>query len=437
MANTSGLVALPQAWNNGRLQDQLDDMTQRIDTGQITPRTFSLNLLRQGVIAEVRVGRWRGTASLDERDLGIQISSEAKKTLHSLGERILMPAEMLRAADAIESRARRLVDPKSNRALVATPLGVFIPVTAFPDIQQEFRDCRADYFNLRDHWVRRLPDIREEMLAAYTAAAREAWERLQREDAFFTRGYADEQDYVRQFLNRTLYAIPSASKISSSFYMELRLFMVPLPTDLDDNAAEQLLEMQRAALELSQIEREEWQNRSATQERQRVLDEMTREAMRQQNELLQTLARDFEGTVVRQMNQVAYEAATDLLAAIERNGRPNSRNIVTLKNMVETLKQANFTDNAEIEAMLGQVEAQLDVPASQREVRALDLVLRDIAIVSRQNILALGGETDARRDLAIGPVTADTAEMSRRRLMDEVVTDIQPQATIDFNRPQL
>jgi hypothetical protein len=135
-------------------------------------------------------------------------------------------------------------------------------------------------------------------------------------------------------------------------------------------------------------------NRSAAQERQRVLDEMTREAMRQQNELLQTLARDFEATVVRQMNLVAYEAATDLLAAIERNGRPNSRNIVTLKNMIQTLREANFTDNAEIEAMIAQAEAQLDAPAKEREVKTMDLVLRDIAIVARQNILALGGETD-------------------------------------------
>lgn len=433
MANTSGLVQLPPGTNSQNILEQLDAMTQRIDAGLIAPRTFSLNLLRQGVIAEVRVGRWRGTATLDERDLGIQISADARKTLHSLGERILMPAEMLRAADAIESRARRLVDPKSNRALVATPLGVFIPVTAFPDIQQEFRDCRADYFNLRDHWVRRLPEIRDEMLGAYTAAAREAWERLRREDAFLTRTAATEQEYVQQFLERTLYTIPSATKIASSFYMDMRLFMVPLPADLTDG-----LEAQRVAAELNRLEREEFQNRAAAQDRQRVLDEMTRMAMRQQNALLQELAASFEATVVRQMNQVAYEAATDLLAAIERNGRPNSRNIVTLKNMIQTLKQANFTDNAEIEAMLAQAETQLDTPTKQRAVKALDLVLRDIAIVARQNILSLGGETDARRDLAIGPVNADAAELSRRRLMNEPVTGlaIDPYDFV-FRRPQV
>jgi hypothetical protein len=41
--------------------------------------------------------------------------------------------------------------------------------------------------------------------------------------------------------------------------MEMRLFMVPLPTDLADDAAEQLLEMQRVALEASRLEREEWE----------------------------------------------------------------------------------------------------------------------------------------------------------------------------------
>lgn len=437
MANTSGLIELPPQLRTERLNDQIAAMTQRIDAGLITPKTFRLDLLRQGVIAEVRVGRWRGTVILDERDLGIQISDDAKKTLHNLGNRILMPAEMLRAADAIESRARRLIDPKTNRALVATPLGAFIPVTAFPDIQQEFSDCRADYLNLRDHWVRRLPETRTEMLAAYTAAAKEAWQRLTRENPYLYQNDYSEDAFIQQFLDRTVFNIPTAEQIRKSFYMEMRLFMVPLPTDLADDAAEQLLEMQRVALEASRLEREEWENRSAAQERQRVLDEMTREAMRQQNELLQTLARDFEATVVRQMNLVAYEAATDLLAAIERNGRPNSRNIVTLKNMIQTLREANFTDNAEIEAMIAQAEAQLDAPAKEREVKTMDLVLRDIAIVARQNILALGGETDTRRDLTLGAVNADLAEVSRRRLMNEIVADIEPQPNFVFNRPQV
>ena len=58
----------------------------------------------------------------------------------------LLPAQTLRALEAVESRARKVL----IRSGFKTVWGTFVPVTSYREFRQEMDLCRDDYFALRD-----------------------------------------------------------------------------------------------------------------------------------------------------------------------------------------------------------------------------------------------------------------------------------------------
>ena len=399
-------------------------------------------LLRQGVIGEVHCGRWRATASLVAADFGIKLNKETEKTLLTLGKKLLMPAGMVSAANAIESRARRLVDPKQNKAVFATPMGTFIPITAWADIKQRFDDCLLDYNNIRDQWCDNLEVVREEMAEAYAKAAAEAWQRMQRENPDLT---TTEEEYIDTFVSRVMAHIPDAEHIRASFKLQLSVHWVPLPsllaaelartqnielqTELGNEELRNKLDLARrtADVERSRLNREEWANRTAAEARARELAELNRLVVAQTKAEVTAMANDFVATVATQMNSLIAETMTNILEALTKRKKLNNRTATQLKTMVRTLKQANFVDDKDINSVIARVEEVIAAKTATTNPAALGQLLNDIRIVTTDNLLRLGNPPKESRILGPTDLNRNTITAARTRIdLSAAALDLQP-----------
>ena len=148
-------------------QADLEFIKQQTGEERITLRKANWSqLMKQGVIATVTVGRWRGRTRLHPEDLGLPpdaiLEQDLSDLLH-LGDKILLPAPTLRALEAVESRARKTL----INAGFKTAWGTFVPVTSYREFRQEMDVCRDAYFALRDEIVRNDETIRTNMRSAY------------------------------------------------------------------------------------------------------------------------------------------------------------------------------------------------------------------------------------------------------------------------------
>ncbi len=399
-------------------------------------------LMAQGVVGAVTCGRWRATMPLLDADLGIKVSPEAKKTLLSMGKKLLMPKEMVSTADAIESKARRLLDPKYNRAVYPTPMGTFIPVTAWADVKQRFDDCVADYMNIRDQWCDNIDDVRLTMIAAYQAAAREAWQRRQRENPDFIE---TEDEYVEKFTERVMAHLPSSERIRESFYLELKVQWIPLPSlmaaemarkeaielqvDFAKEKAGAARDIERRQEELArlEIERQRVETTDAIAARNRQLAELNAYVVKETKRELINMATEFEKTVAAQMNALIAEVMTDLLEALKTRKKLNSSSTVQLRNLVKTLGQANFTDDPDVNAVIGRVNQVLKVKLNATDRIALSQTLQDIRVVATDNLLRIGAPAVQSRVLEPVEMSRANVATSRQRLaLAPPVIDLQP-----------
>ena len=89
-----------------------------------TPRWLSL--MQEGVIVRLHIGRWRAKAGLTWTDLGLELDQETGsdlKEIISLGYKRLLPKDIIRELDSIDSKARKWLDAKAYR----THWGFFLP----------------------------------------------------------------------------------------------------------------------------------------------------------------------------------------------------------------------------------------------------------------------------------------------------------------------
>ena len=92
-----------------------------------------LELMREGVLVRLHIGRWRARTTLRWRDLGVVPGQgEEEQVLHELlelGHKYLLPRDDVRALDSADSSARKWLERNAFR----TYWGFFVPVTAYAE----------------------------------------------------------------------------------------------------------------------------------------------------------------------------------------------------------------------------------------------------------------------------------------------------------------
>ena len=98
------------------------------DVRVVEPRW--LQLMREGIVIQLHIRRWRARAKLTFADLGLPVKDKRERAafadLLNLGEKRLLPARYIKALDSIDSGARKCLD----RYSYATFWGRFVPCTA-------------------------------------------------------------------------------------------------------------------------------------------------------------------------------------------------------------------------------------------------------------------------------------------------------------------
>ncbi len=396
-----------------------------------------LQLLREGVLVRLHIGRWRAKTSLRWRDLGFEPASrEEEKALDELvepGFKRLLPKEVMKRLAAIETKARANLEKHAFR----TYWGYFIPVTAWAEWRTKDREIREEYLAVCQGLVDSWDEMVERVLAQYRVTARAAYQRLRRLNPEAVEGVTEEE-FADRFVKAVRAHIPDADYFRRSFYYETELEYVPLPSLLAEEQAEAerieqeaRIERERREaehlLEMERIRAEEIAVRTAADERLRMLREMNREVVEQARKRKKQLIDRFLRDVTAQLRSLVYEVCVNVLSTMERNdGRLHPRSVVQLQNLVEQLERLNFTGDREVEEIIKEVKYHLNQPAERRSPAEIEKALRDIAIVARATLIGLGEQPRSARRLGIpdAPPEPLVREIRRRRFEAEEMPEL-------------
>lgn len=427
----NGQVAIPP---NETIQEALERIEDQLGIERDTVRVLQARwsqLMREGVLMTLHIGRWRAQTQLNWGDLGLKMGGEeAAETdgLFNLGVKRLLPAKLMREADSIDSAARIALARLSYR----THWGHFVPATAYAEVRQVIDEYRTRYMELRDRIVGDYDQIVTDLRQAYYRQAIASHSRLV---ALTGENGSSPDEWATNFANGIVAQIPSKEQIRSSFIFDVELTYIPLPDMLaQEEAAAQAIQEAAAVTaaeheaELAVIaERErtaayEEEARrqvayaevraaeSAAQAKERLMRQMHQdviaEAQRKKEEVIDGFLADIRG----QLHSLIHDACLNVLAALEA-GKLHGRHMVQLQHMIETVGALNFFGDKDAEATIRRVRAEI-LPYAVADVdrgTAGDL-LRQITTVTRQQLIGLGqrpsrvatvGSGKGKREMAV------------------------------------
>lgn len=371
-----------------------------------------LKMLRDGVVVKLHIRRKRGECKLDPEDLGLpkeETEELVKSGIISLGQKLLLPKRILDRATAIESSARYCLERHS----FGTFWGRFIPVTAYAAWKVENEEWQRKYIELREEINRDYERLVNELLNDYQKQARTSWRYLNAldPDSLLTSEERRQEDgFVRLFIQRIYQRIPTKEAIYDSFGYQAAPEMVPLPSLLaEDSAARDRI-----------IEESGVQSR-LTRLCEAMEADVIRQAAAQQVETVGGFLRD----IVAELRGLVYEATTDVLASMQKNGgKLLGKSAAQLEHLVAEVKKLNFFGDEAMDTAIQRVQAVLDRTPKERDTADLARQLRAIGTIARATLLDLDEEPRSARDL--GVADEPTAEMVRtaRRELD---IETQPQ----------
>jgi hypothetical protein len=388
-----------------------------------------LQLMQEGVLVSLHIGRWRAKSRLTWHDLGIELDEKADQELQEivdLGHKKLLPASVLKELDSIDSAARKWLEKKAFR----TYWGFFVPITAYEEWKQGNEEQKERYFAARDRLVEEYDQVIDELLRGYRLAARGTYHRLKRLHPKAVKGFAGEDAFVETFLDGIEASLLSAIAIRESFYFDVELRYVPLPSLLAEEQAQADVTQAQARTEVERLqaqrrleeEQEEaarekiWAEtraaRTAAAWKEQLMKDMHADVVEKARKQKEKLVDGFLRDVVVQLRSLVYNASVDVLGAIEKNASLPPRSVVQLRNLVDQVKSLNFYGDEEIEQMIAAVAGQVDRQAEYRDLAVIEANLRDMATVVRASLIGLGERPRQARTL--GVVDEPTGEMVRQ-----------------------
>lgn len=386
-------------------------------------------LMKEGVLISLSIGRWRAKTGLSWQDLGIQLGQEEDNKLEellALGYKKLLPAKFLARLDSIESGARKWLQKRQNS--YKTYWGQFVPVSAYAEWKQKNQEYKDQYFAVRDEIVANYDQLIQEILISYEIGARQAYSRLQTFHPEALKNFKSEESFVLAFLDKIQEHLATPEKIKESFYFNVELKYIPLQSLMAEDEAEAERIRLETEAERSRVRVEEekhWievrEARTASEMRERMLREINQDVMAQAKKQKEEQVDDFLKNIVSQLRGLVYDATTDVLTAIRRKDGLGPRSIVQLKNMIEQVKSLNFYGDDEVDRMINQVQIQLSQDVDSRDLSQIDQNLADIATITRASLIGLGEQPRRARQLGIADnPTPEMVRTARRGLGLEV-----------------
>jgi hypothetical protein len=430
-----------------RERERLAAMFGSDDIQQLEAHWFEF--MREGVIVQLHIRRWRAHTALSFSDLGVPVKEQNE--LLRLGDKFLFPARFRKAADSLDAAARGYLANHTSK----THWGQFLPAPDYAEVMAKLKEYQAKYLDIARDINAGYDGAVNETLAAYRKQTHDIYQRLKRltTERNERRALADEAQFVDEFVERIRALIPSKKEIVDSFGFEIELGYIPLPSLLaEDEAQADRVRAKRDAER--QKERDAEQLRDMKHEQKRRAEQMKMDiqeaALRKRDEMLAAMNRDVVEAAKKQkqelidgfmvdmacgIRQLFYKAITDVLGAIKRNRKMHPRSVVQLKNVVAQLGgSAEWCSDNDIRRMRSVVQGQLTkIVAGKHDVAEIESVLEDIAVVVRSQLLDLGATPRSSGKAKLGVERrSSTAEINvrqaRERLeLGEIEVDVEPE----------
>lgn len=233
---------------------------------------------------------------------------------------------------------------------------------------------------------------------------------------FAALGYpSDQAGFVEEFVGRILDLMPAKEELEASFTYREELSFVPLFAQLGTQRAEE----REAEMEARQAERElrvaEASLRTEQTEAERAVARMQEDVARQAREHKVELIDGFLKDVVVQLRSLVYEATTDVLESINKNGKLGGSSVRQLTNLIDRVGALNFVGDDEVSRSMDELRGLLGPTPDERNVPEINARLRDIATVTRSTLIALNQNPRSARSLGVADIPSDAMVQSARR----------------------
>lgn len=426
------------------LQEEVKELTGADRVG-LQSDSGIISMAREGYLCRIHVGRTRFTAKLRPKDVGLDPENPAHKEFVlryiSLGDKFLLPGEILRNLDRIEKQMRRAVDEQFG---VPTCMGSFVPYKNIPLLKSRLEELKAEYFSVRDEILERYDQLQEATAEAYRAFALEVY-RLLRKDP----DYLPTHEEVQQFVDATMAHFPSESYISSSFYVTVVWDVIAFTAKLAEHEARLRLVRERERLyreELELIERKLTEENRVQQERERQAIRLEQERVKTKIMQEQAKRRAIEEAIAQaqseylpQMEQVfadltgavhgiVYDAVTKATESLKTHGALRPSDSKSLANLLERVRTLALNPDSDVERWMAQIQAVLDTPAKKRDYVSCREALDEIRAEAGKAILSLGRVPRTVRNLDLPDIESALEEIEEIKVG---VRQVRPQVTIN------
>lgn len=407
-----------------------DEIGEAVDRVRVTAPDWSV-LTRKVVVVSLSIGYYRARLRLQPEDLGLEAlearDPEFAQTISQavqLGSKRILPDELMKRRELVESRARYALERYSLR----TGFGHLVSREAYPELKAILTQLKEEFFALRDELVAEYGDVYQEMLVVYRRMGRGVLEAYRRDGRYF-----DEPElvWVDQYAQRVMSHLPSAETIAASYAFEWQPTFLATAAEVAEDLALADLRQREAELETARLRLEE-QNiryqedfnyqkmqeelilvREAARREEELAREVEEHARRQHSEWIEGALKD----ISCQLRELVYDDVVNVLNSMKAHGHLIRNSSKEIKSVIERLGRLNYLEDGDVTAVQRQLEAIVGSNPKKRDATAIENVLREIATMTRADLLAAGRSPRSGAAVAI-PDAVDPGRraMARKRV---------------------
>ncbi|MFX4261263.1 DUF3150 domain-containing protein [Pelotomaculum propionicicum] len=368
---------------------------------------LATKLCEEGYIYKSHIGRTRFTVKLKPQDVGLDPDNESHKDFISrylaLGNKLLLPAEILRKLDRIDKQIRRTIDEEFG---IPTMAGSFVPFKSIEAMKEKIETLKQDYFAVRDEILEDYERIKQNTELAYQLYAIEAY-RLIRKDPM----YEPTDEEISMFVRSTMAYFPTKEQIYSSFYVNLSVGTVEtteflaaqesrlrLIKEREASYKEELRIIERKLTEDSRVQ-EEHERQRLLIEKERVKTKLLEEQSKQKaieeaiaikrDEYLPRMEQMF-ADLAGAVHGIIFDVVNKVTESIKLKGNLERGDTMNLKSLVDKVKNLAITPDPEVEGWIGKIQDIADTPSHKRDAEEVKEALCVIRAEAGKVILSLG-----------------------------------------------
>ena len=168
------------------------------------PVSSATDILGSGLIVQLKIKLWTGTAELETNDIGMKPEELAEH--FQLGRKLLVAKDALDPVRQVARHAKYTLEQLSH------PLpdgGRFLLAQTTPEVLAALHAHRQEFFEAVDRFIATYPAARAGMEPQWRAAAQTAWAKAGRPDT--------EEAFRQQFLARVAQLYPSEEPLRRKF----------------------------------------------------------------------------------------------------------------------------------------------------------------------------------------------------------------------------